>query len=165
MVDQESYGIDTLFMDQDQTCEQEAARIILERTRNKLFQIFTKCCGNKIPKQRYQGMNVGVLTTPEKRKISSSQPEPFNEGPARTAQKIRRLGTDVNQLGEKTRRPRLQTISGQINPKVKQEKKRRQRNTSLPKFDPRQTFLSNLWARKCGASMLSNNPTEDSSGK
>ena len=89
VVKEGTYGFDVLFMDDNEAIELETEEIIRDRTKNKLFQIFIKACGNKIPKRRHAGKSVGVLATPGKRKFSFSLPEPSpsDEGTASTARK------------------------------------------------------------------------------
>ena len=143
-----SYGLDVMFLNEEELHEQETDEIIKERTKNKLFQIFIKCCGNKIPKRRCMGESVGVLATPGKRKSSPSQPEPssVDDGTASTARrKVRRvdvLSGDKNDAGT---RPRLHTLSCKLSTGEKKRQLHRPRNNSLPRSSTKQPTLSMFW--------------------
>ena len=114
-----------------------------------------------IPKRRHNGKNVGVLTTPGKRKLSFSQPEPspFDDGTASTAQrKVRRVESLAGSNFDAVTIPRLHTLTGMLGAGKKQHQNRRQRNNSLSRCDPKQSTLSMFW-KKDGILSVSQNKT------
>ena len=153
VVKEGTYGLDVLFMDDNQALELETEEIIRDRTKNKLFQIFIKACGNKIPKRRHAGKSMGVLATPGKRKFSFSLPEPSpsDEGTASTARKKQCQVRQVDNCELKAEpRPRASTTTALGSAGCKQRRKRRQRNNSLPVEDPKQSTLSMYWKKDGG---------------
>ena len=114
---------------------------------------------------------MGVLATPGKRILPDSKPEPSSEGPARTAhKKARRLCDKRHGNKEPVGRPRLQTITKTIQASGGgrgARHKRRQRNNSIPVFDPKQTLLPMLWINKesKGACQVSSMSTSGSGEK
>ena len=124
-----TYGLDILFMEQGDAEEREIEDVILQKTKNKLFEIFLKACPNRpiarpgrmLIKKPGEVGGTGVSVTPGKRSLSP-QPEHHQGNPTKTA--CRTPGTRISRdransvsgvagMSRPKSRKRLYTISGQ----------------------------------------------------
>ena len=124
-----TYGLEILFMSQCDLEEKEIEDVILQKTKNKLYEIFLRVCPNKpISRpgrtlQRRIGVveGTGVLVTPGKRSLSP-QPEHHQGNPTKTA--CRTPGSSSSRcranstcgtarVNKPKTRKRLYTLSGQ----------------------------------------------------
>ena len=95
---EESYGLASLFIEQEERELIDECVFIEDMTRKKLYDIFNKMCPNAVVKARYckvirTGIS-GVLATPEKRN-ASPLPELDNANPAKTARLNKNVAANV----------------------------------------------------------------------
>ena len=130
--DNGTFGLDTLFLDKEESEERQIEEIIVEKTKNKLYEIFVKTFANKpiirptrVPVRKGDGRGgtggTGVPVTPGKRSLSP-QPESHMGNPTKTACRTpcagqRRVRANsscgTHRANKPKTRQRLYTISGQ----------------------------------------------------
>ena len=125
----ETFGLETLFLEKEDVEARQIDEIILEKTKNKLYEIFVRTCPNKPVSRPGRAINrriggdggTGVPVTPGKRRLSP-QPESHMGNPTKTAcstpgaghTRSRANSTCGTVKSNKPRsRQRLYTISGQ----------------------------------------------------
>ena len=141
--DNGTYGIEDLFLDEAARDEREIENIILQRTKNKLYEIFVKTFASKRPSRLARKANrrvmggggTGALVTLGKRKLSP-QPEFHQLNSTKTA--------CCTPSGD-TFKPRANSIS--VNLKTSKPKPRKRLYTASGKVDPRQQRLPALWRK------------------
>ena len=118
-----TFGLEYLFIEADEREDMEVQDLVVNLTKNKLFDIFLKTCPD--PRKKYRSYHMcnkaspGVLVTPGKRK-NSSLPDLENTRPTKTA--------CHRQRGS---RSRAHTVGGSPNLKnLMQERQRTRSNSS-----------------------------------
>ena len=104
-----------LFRDQEtisrEQVEQEVESLVLQKSKNVLYDIFKEMCGNVQVKTRARNpidVNAGAPVAPEKRK-ASSQPESSKDNPTGAACEKKRKKNGQQPVGQ---RSRLQSVGG-----------------------------------------------------
>ena len=138
-----TYGLECLFDGKLDLLREdiEVEEIMLERTKNKLFEIFKKMCPSKVGTAKsnvIRRASAGVLVTPGKRK-TSSQPGLTNDNPTKTAR-----------VHPFTQRPRSETVSNIHTPRNKSLKRSRKKSVTIA-LERGQMKISNMWREKSAA--------------
>ena len=130
-------------VDDDNVDQNEVEKIILEKTKNKLYEIFLKQCKNTNLKRRSytHGPRTGALVTPGKRK-TPPQPELLGNNPTKAAC----LDPVMDYSG--TQRERFHSMSGSRTTKVSSTRQTKGRYRFAVNVQPGQTLLTNLWKKK-----------------